>query len=111
MQRGASGARLRARSPGRRYVGRALGQIGYAEPSALRTTAHAEGAMREFNRRTDVAAPWKAGRRPQLGPLPARPPPQPEDYDAVWDDKITSDISLEAEVARPPMPRVLYTAS
>ena len=92
-------------SPGHRYIERALEDVGYAEPSTLRTTAHAERAMRELNRRTDVGAPWTLEGIGNLLRLRLARRHNPDDYDAVWDDDNSSDITLEAQAARPPMSR------
>lgn len=86
-------------SPGHRYIERALEDVGYAEPSTLRTTAHAERAMRELNRRTDVGAPWTLEGIGNLLRLRLARRHNPDDYDAVWNDDSSSDIILEAQVA------------
>lgn len=93
-------------SPGARYIGRALDRIAHAEPSSLRTTAHAERAMRELNRRTDIGAPWTLDGIGNLLRLRLAQRHNPDDYDAVWNDKIASEITLETQVSTPLMSRV-----
>ena len=93
-------------SPGGRYIERAIGRLGYAEPSALRTTGHAERAMRETNRRTDIGAPWSEPGIGNLVRLRLARRHNPDDYDALWDDNTTSEITLEAQVSQPAMSRL-----
>lgn len=93
-------------SIGHGYIEGALERIGHAEPSTLRTTAHAERAMRELNRRTDIGAPWTLEGIGNLVRLRLARRHNPDDYDRVWNDQAAHEITLEAQVTRPPMSNV-----
>lgn len=93
-------------SPGRRYIERAIGRVGHARPSRLRTTSHAERAMRELNRRTDIGAPWTLDGIGNLTKLRLARRHNPDDWNRVWNDQTADDITLEAQVSSPPMSRL-----
>lgn len=95
-----------AGSPGHRYIDRALGRIGHAEPSTLQTTSHAERAMRELNRRTDVGTRWTLEGIGNLARLRLARRHNPDDYDRVWNDQTGDELTLEAQVSLPPMSSV-----
>lgn len=93
-------------SVGERYIERAIGRIGHAEPSALRTTGHAERAMREMNRRTDIGVRWTLEGVGHLVRLRLARRHNPDDYDALWDDESPDELDLEAQVSDPAMSRL-----
>lgn len=76
----------------------ALRQICYPKPSALRTTSHAERAMRELNRRTDVGVRWSVSGVRNLLSLRLAQRYNPDDYARLWSHRSASG-SCEVEVS------------
>lgn len=80
---------------GRRFLHEAVDHVCYPRPSTLRTTSHAERAMRELNRRTDVGAPWSVPGIDHLLRLRLARRYNPDDYHRIWN---THDPPLDIEV-------------
>lgn len=76
--------RLEGRSDAQTLVLGAVGEICFSPPSPLRTTSHAERAMRELNRRTDVGVRWTRSGVANMLRLRLSRRYNPDDYARIW---------------------------
>lgn len=86
-------------SNGRRFIAEAVDQVCYSQPSELRTTSHAERAMRELNRRTDVGALWSVPGIGNLLRLRLARRYNPNDYAQVWNN-LNDELDVEVQVSQ-----------
>lgn len=91
--------RLERYPQSRTLVGGALEEICYPEGSDVRTTSHAERAMRELNRRTDIGVQWSVPGVRHLLRLRLARRYNPDDYARLWPHRLEREtVGVEVSV-------------